>query len=193
MHPLNGHPLTDPHLRRLVDDTAHALGGVAQLADSLTDVQLAWSPAPGSWSVAQCLDHVAIVTGHFADQLGPVVGHARRHPTPPRPYRPRWWARRILARAVPDSAARYVTAASWRPAERPLPGAPARATAALQRIAALAIAADGVDINHVMVAAPASRLLRLSVGDALTAAVGHARRHVSQARRVRDHPAFPSD
>jgi hypothetical protein len=181
----------DPHLRRLVDDATQATTDAAALADTLTESQIDWSPAPGSWSIAQCLDHVAIVTTRFADQLGPIVGHARRH-TNGRvmAYRPRWWGRRFLARTT--------TLAAWRPTERPLPGALTRATDALRRITALAVASDGIDLNHVTIAAPTPRApgagwFRPTVGDALTTAITHARRHIDQARHVRQHPAFPAD
>jgi len=187
----------DPHLRRLVDDATQATTDAAALADNLTESQLDWSPAPGSWSIAQCLEHVAIVTTRFADQLGPIVGHARRriHRDATRDaardaqdatYRPRWWGRRFLARTT--------TPAAWRPTERPLPGALTRATDALRRITALAVASDGIDLNHVTIAAPQDAgWLRPTVGDALTTAVAHARRHIDQARHVRQHPAFPAD
>jgi hypothetical protein len=177
----------DPHLRRLVDDATQVTTDAAALASTLTESQIDWSPAPGSWSIAQCLEHVAIVTTRFADQLGPVVGHARRHANGRvAAYRGRWWGRRFLARTT--------TPAAWRPTERPLPGALARATDALRRITALAVASDGIDLNHVTIAAPADAgWFRPTVGDALTTAIAHARRHIDQAGHVRQHPAFPAD
>jgi hypothetical protein len=181
----------DPHLRQFVGDAIQATTDAESLADDLSASQIDWSPAPGSWSIAQCLEHVAIVTTRFADQLGPIVGHARRRTSrgalaPSPAYRPRWWGRRFLARTTSPTA--------WRPPDRPLPGARARATDALRRITALAVAADGIDLDRVTIAAPADAgWFRPTVGDALATAIAHARRHIDQARQIRQHPAFPAE
>jgi hypothetical protein len=52
--------------------------------------------------------------------------------------------------------------------------------------------ADGLDLNRVRVTTPISRVLRISLGEALALATGHTRRHLDQARRVRAHPRFPA-
>ena len=46
--------------------------------------------------------------------------------------------------------------------------------------------ADGLDLARVKVASPISRLLRMSLGAMFAQAAAHGRRHLEQARRVRE-------
>lgn len=53
-------------------------------------------------------------------------------------------------------------------------------------------AADGVDLRRARLASPVNRLVRLNLGDAFQVLQDHARRHLAQARRVREHAGFPA-
>jgi hypothetical protein len=46
--------------------------------------------------------------------------------------------------------------------------------------------ADGLDLRRVKVPTPISRLLKLSLGATIAQAAAHERRHLAQARRVRE-------
>jgi hypothetical protein len=46
--------------------------------------------------------------------------------------------------------------------------------------------ADGLDLRRVKVPTPISRLMKLSLGGTLAQAAAHERRHMAQARRVRE-------
>jgi hypothetical protein len=56
----------------------------------------------------------------------------------------------------------------------------------------LATDAEGLDLARVKVPTPISRLLKLSLGMTLAQAAAHERRHLEQARRVRENPRFPA-
>ena len=51
--------------------------------------------------------------------------------------------------------------------------------------------ADGTDLNVTKISSPASRFIRLTVGEALTMLATHQQRHIQQARRLTEHPDFP--
>ena len=48
-----------------------------RLTDGLSDRQLSWSPAPGRWSIGDCLAHLNAVAGPYADALEASVARAR--------------------------------------------------------------------------------------------------------------------
>ena len=50
--------------------------------------------------------------------------------------------------------------------------------------------ADGLDLRRVKVPTPISRLLKLSLGATIAQAAAHERRHMAQARRVRERVAL---
>lgn len=77
------------------------------------------------------------------------------------------------------------------PAARPEPGAVERLAATLEGLAGLIGWAAGADLNRVRTHVPATRLFRFNLGDAPEIRVAHVARHLEQARRVREDPAFP--
>jgi hypothetical protein len=56
----------------------------------------------------------------------------------------------------------------------------------------LAELAKGLDLVRVKVRSPISRFIRFSLGITLAQQAAHERRHLEQARRVRENPAFPA-
>ena len=48
-----------------------------------------------------------------------------------------------------------------------------------------------LDYNKTRLRSPVTPLVRYSLADAFVITVVHAQRHLGQARRVREHPAFP--
>ncbi len=71
------------------------------------------------------------------------------------------------------------------------PGALERLAATLEELAGLIEGAGGTELNRVKTHVPATRLVRFNLGDALEIQVAHVARHLDQARRVREDPAFP--
>ena len=59
------------------------------------------------------------------------------------------------------------------------------------RLLAATEKADGLDLAASRIASPAMRFLRFDVPTWLAVTEAHERRHLAQARDVRDHPAFP--
>jgi hypothetical protein len=50
---------------------------------------------------------------------------------------------------------------------------------------------DGIDYNKTRLRSPVTPLMRYSLADAFVITVLHAKRHLGQARRVREMPQFP--
>lgn len=163
------------------------------LAGGLGPAQLAWSPAPGSWSVAECLEHLTVTAARCESELQRALDRGRRG----RSGGPSLWAG-PLGRWLIDAAGAQ---AGSRPLRCPRELAPGRAApeSALARFAAgqarllvLLEGADGLDLDAVRVRTPAHRLVRVRLGEAFELAVAHGERHLAQARRVRADVRFPA-
>ena len=65
-------------------DTLHSFKDihnvVLSLAEDLSDEQLNWKPRPESWSVGQCLDHLAVINPFYLSHFIPLVDRARTAP-----------------------------------------------------------------------------------------------------------------
>jgi hypothetical protein len=80
----------DSHLHALRRDLAEAVADAERLVADLSEAQLNWSPALGVWSIAQCLDHLAITVEQYRTALEAAVerGRERAAAAGAAPYRP---------------------------------------------------------------------------------------------------------
>jgi hypothetical protein len=167
---------------------------VRDLFGALDHAQFNWQPAPGRWSVAQCLAHLCEVGGRWVDGLGPIVFAAMRKGVHHRtPHQPGALGRRVVgmmeaggpaAKAPglfrPDATSDYdhhdllcrfdALGESWE--------------ATLRRACLL-------DTSRLWVASPAAFWFRLPLGTWLVALSAHEDRHLTQARRVMEAEGFP--
>ena len=190
--------LGNPSLRKLHEEAALVALEFEELARDLGDDRVRWAPDSSSWSIAQCLEHLAI-TGEACDipfraalrAAAPRSG--ARGPRPDAPLRPGPLGKWLLARAGPRGSGPGLNCPlKLAPSSRPGAGVLDRFLACQALLLAAIEGADGLDLNRVRVTAPISRVLRISLGEALALATGHTRRHLDQARRVRAHPRFPA-
>ena len=52
--------------------------------------------------------------------------------------------------------------------------------------------ADGLDLERIKVPSPVTNLIKYNLGMAFWIQTAHDRRHLWQAREVRNHPGFPA-
>jgi hypothetical protein len=183
--------LSNPSLADLRTDAALVSAEFQALARGLSEEQLRWSPQPSEWSVAQCLEHLVLTSAVYRPRLLAALhvnGDARRDEQPVRPGVFGGW---LIALAGPGAKHRLPCPRAIAPSPHPEDGALNRFVACQGQWIALIEGADGLDLNHITVESPVSRLLTLSLGEALALVTGHGRRHLEQARRIRGHASFP--
>jgi hypothetical protein len=176
-------------LIRARDDHATATAGWRELLSGLSEADANWQPAPARWSVAQCLEHVSIVTGEVLPALDTAVARAHEQGvTGPGPYRYGPIGRWFLSAQAPGAGGAVRTPGRYAPSssELDLPATVARFEAVQAAFAATLEAADGVDLARVRVPSPAMALLRLQAGIWLRSLPVHTLRHLVQAGRVRE-------
>lgn len=71
--------LDSPDLLKTVTSEAERNSEAAQtLAADLSDAQLNWKPAAEQWSIAQCLEHLAVATHGFEKYFDTALESARK-------------------------------------------------------------------------------------------------------------------
>ncbi len=160
----------------------------------LTVEQFNWRPGPGKWSIAECFDHLNITAGKFIPAFDAAIDRARASglsgPGPfVYPLLERWFVRSM----EPPARTRMRARKAFKPSPQHDPGAVLAAfiegrTAVAERIAR----ADGLDPRRARFQSPVAPILRYSLGTGFAAFLAHDRRHLWQARAVRNHPAFPA-
>ena len=183
----------DPLLRGFADALNAVEGEFTRLVHPLSDQQVNWRPSDGRWSIAECIAHLVVSARMYVGPIDHAVerGFSRGllggrdfHPgrigqwlvasMEPPPRRKMHAPKKI----VPQ---RFETVATLRQeyaqAHRDLIGAVMRA--------------EGLDLGRVKLNSPILPILRQPLGVWLLFLAAHERRHLWQARQVRQEPGFP--
>ncbi len=188
-------PPLDEYLRQLeiLKDDAR------ELTEGLSLEQLNWAPAPGSWSIAQCLAHLNRVDAAYAESVGRGLEAAREKG-------------QVISSRTASKPLRYNLFERWfiramePPPKRRLPAPKTAVVAAVDhsldevlppflankdRFIDLLRQAEDVDLNRVKIPSPLAKFLKFRIGAVFAFTAAHNRRHLWQAQQIRQHPEFP--
>jgi hypothetical protein len=158
-----------------------------ELSAGLTEAQFNWRPGPEQWSIEECLSHLTMVGQVELLEIEAAIDRAKaKGLTGVGKFEYPAWERFLLRETEPP--VRHAMPAPKR--FIPLHGQPITGILPtflhVQRNFGIQIErADGLDLRRVKVPTPIIRLLKLSLGATLAQAAAHERRHLAQARRVR--------
>jgi len=177
---------------RLVEDLKGSDEAARKLVEQLSEEQLNWQPAPGSWSVGQCLEHLCITNEAY---LPAIVAALRDKPDAPvEQIVPGWfggWFIRNFVEPSPQSK-RAAAPAKIRPTARVGLNVLDRFLSGNQACRKLIGDARNKDVNRARFWNPFVKGIRFTVGTGLEIIAAHERRHLLQAQRVRQASNFPA-
>lgn len=165
------------------------------LVDACDEASGTWQPRPGSWSIAECLDHLATSNRVYLEAMRPSAlrararGRLRRGPAIPG-LLGGWFVRSLEPPARPGLRVRAPRKIQPRPAPALADAAGAFFDAHRQAEAFLAEFAE-IDLAGVRFPNPFVRGVRFSLATGLHVIAAHERRHLWQAANVKR--AVPSD
>lgn len=179
--------LLSPELAAYRDQFARIKGEAYALTEGLGQAAFNAPPAPGAWSVGQCLHHLYVAGAQLAPHLETALERARRKRLLGEgPFGHGFIGRLFIHVIGPNTRLKLPTPGSYRPATDLAPDVVVPEFASLQdRFMASVRHADGLDLARIKVASPAVSLLRLNVSAWFAATLAHEERHLTQARRAR--------
>jgi hypothetical protein len=163
------------------------------LAESLSEAEFNWQPAPGSWSIGQCLQHLATGTDEVLPAIDRAIATAQEHQWMAQgPVRYGLFARMMVTSMEPPVKWRMKTNRMFQPAREPLQRVAvlAELAASRGRILERVRQSVGLNLKRAIVVSPVSRLIRVPLGAYLAFLAAHDRRHLWQARQVRETSGF---
>lgn len=174
-------------LQRLQDELNAAEGDAHALVDGLTETLGAWREQPGSWSVAECLDHLATANRVYLSALQPAAARAqaegRRRRGPAHPGVVGAWFVKFLE---PPVTRRTAAPRTIRPRTAPsLNDAVKMFLASQDEVRRFLRTYSDIDLRGVRFPNPFIRGVRFSLATGLHVIAAHERRHLWQAWRVR--------
>lgn len=158
------------------------------LVEGLDEEHGQWRPAPGAWSVAECLDHLAKGNRAYLESMRQPIANARRaHRRRRRPVAAGpvggWLARTL----EPPARTKMKSPRKIHPGSaRSLHDALDAFVTSHREVRALLEANADLDLATIRFRNPFVPLLRFSLASGFHILAAHARRHLWQARRVRD-------
>lgn len=188
----SGHLALAPEIDEFRREFERLAAEADALVAPLSEEQFMWQPSPGSWSVAQCLDHLNATARVYLPALDEGISEAiRRGVYGEGPFKYNWLGR--LSVHFSDTRLRLKAPANVQPGQ----GRTRREIVAafhayqVQCIDRLR-QANGVDLARARVRMPVSGWIRIPLGSAFALMVAHSKRHLLQAKRVMEAEDFPS-
>jgi hypothetical protein len=159
----------------------------AELVAGLSDAEFNWRPAPGAWSVAECLAHLNVIDEQYACKIRDAIAKAREAKlTSPGPFRLGLIEGWFVRFQEPPYKMRFKAPKRFKPQpahhiQKVLEDWRRTRVELLQLVSE----AEGLDWKRVRVISPASNLISLSLLGAFAVVAAHDRRHLWQAGRIR--------
>lgn len=179
---------TPPEILALEEALNAAEREARALVAGLTEEQGAWRASPGSWSVAECLDHLAVANRVYLRAMQPAADRAaaqgrRRR----RPARPGLIGGLFVWSLEPPVKSRGKAPQSIRPRSSPaLADAFDQFLASQEEVRTFLRRYGEIDLAGVRFPNPFVRGVRFSLATGLHVIPAHERRHLWQASRVRE-------
>lgn len=163
------------------------------LLANLSEIQFKWRPGAKRWSIAECLDHLVVTGGNSLSNMHVAINEARSKASFSQgPFRygvlEKWFVRQM----EPPARIRFKAPKAYMPSAEGPNAEIVKDFYGLQEEFLQCIEeANGVELSRTKVNNPVSRWFRLSLGQELAFNAAHERRHLWQARLVKQEPDFP--
>ena len=176
-----------PDLQTILDQIDAADRAAEAIAARVTEEQFRWQPDGGRrWSIAECLDHLAVTNVLYAAAMRGAVDEAQQQgQRRAGPMQTSFLARRFVASLEPPVKTRMRAPSKIQP--KPARGRDeilAAYRAAHEDVRSLLADCAAVDVNRATFSNPFFPLIRMRVATGLQAIPAHDRRHLWQAEQV---------
>ena len=181
-----------------IDEFRHQFEQLAADADALiaplTEEQFTWEPAPGSWSIAECIEHLNITARTYLPRLDEGIADAtRRGLYGEGPFTHDLIGKFFVRTMEPPARFRLKAPTIFHPGPRRSRSEIMAAFRAYQvQFVDRLRQASGLDLRRAKVQSPAVTWIRMSLNSGFALMAAHERRHLWQAKRVMAAPGFPT-
>src|SRR5690349_12014456 len=155
------------------------------LVIGLNPEQLNWQPAPGAWSIGQCLEHLCITNEVYLPAISSSLSGKPASAVPD--ITPGWFGRWFIRSFIEPSPRTKHARAPKKivPGARVEPSVLDRFLRSNQAARELVRHARDYDVNRIRFRNPFIPVIRFTAGTGLEIVSGHERRHLLQAERAK--------
>ena len=146
-----------------------------------SQAQLDWCPPDGGWSASQVFEHLCIANDSYLDELCRLVPASRTGFGAANAFWKPSLAGKLLVHSM-ESPRKLRAPRIWTPGPTPRPNVISEFLRRQGDIEELVRRSLAHDWRSLRLASPASKLIRMNVGDAFTVLVRHEQRHMRQVQ-----------
>ncbi len=179
---------TENLIQELEQDVRDIIRQVEQEFQPLTREQLHWVPAPGKWSINDCLEHLNIYSRYYQPRMRKEVqkGGTQSQPTFAAGY---FGEMMMMMKPLPDGTIRrpMSTMGSYNPAKQTQQNELAlqEFLGHMNDLLDLLKLARTVNLEKHRITSTLGPILRFKLGDTYRFHIAHTQRHILQARNVK--------
>ncbi|MGE0130859.1 MAG: DinB family protein [Blastocatellales bacterium] len=180
-------------LQKYYDQVEEIKLDAEDLVKGLNEAQFNWRLSPEKWSIGECLEHLNVTARLYWPIIAEAVNGARVNGWFSKgPYKRTWLGSLIICLTEPPVRMRFKAPRRFRPpADMPMNQVLSQFMAFQGRLLDLIRDANGVDLGRPRIISPASKLVKITLGQSFGLMTAHERRHLWQARQVKDDMNFP--
>lgn len=180
-----------PELDEIRSRILDARSECAELVDGITDEQFNAAPGENRWSMCQCIDHLVVSGEKLLERIDAAIEKAHRDGCygrgPFRYGRGGEWITTVFSLDGLRAGRKFPAPRAYRPRTgRAVENALSDFQVLQDNLVERIEASSGLDLARVKITSPASRLLRLSLGQWFRVIAGHQERHLEQLRKTRE-------
>lgn len=176
---------------RAIDELHRADARARAVTAGLSVDQIYWRPAPGSWSVGECLQHLVQANDVYLAAIDRAL--KGKSPAPVETITPGWFGRWFIRTAIePSNRSRRGRAPrSIKPPASIDPTILDTFLRSNDEAREFVRRASRYDVNRIRFVNPFLSVIRFTAGTGVEIVWRHQRRHLLQAERVRANPQGP--
>lgn len=165
-----------------------------ELVAGLTDSQFNWHPGPGAWSIAQCFDHLNVTAELYIPIIREGINRGRTQQLfSEGPFRHTIFGNWFVSTVEPPVKIKVKAPKKFIPSpEKPLDKIVPAFMDIQEHFLDCLREANGIHLSKIKIQSPAVKFIRLTLGQSFALMAAHERRHLWQARQVKNHPNFPA-
>ncbi len=187
--------MKNKELEKLINDYTAIIERCYVLTKDLNNEQINWKPASDKWSIAECLNHLAITNNlYYKNAVSAVENAIEKNKTGDNPIKIGVIGK-IFMGFEPPPKRRFKTPRIFSPRKDTVQvftdEVIKKFVDSKIKMNELIKKSDGLDLNKVKISSPVTKMIKIRLGEYFSIMAPHDRRHLWQAENLKNHPDFP--
>lgn len=178
---------------KFISDAESFINEIEKL-HSLTDNQLNWKPAPDVWSLAECVEHLAVTNKLYFDEMEKQLSEKQIscHDSEEM-VKHKFFVKLIIKAVDPSNVNKTKTFSVFKPEKSSFDHSVIDKLINIQKdLINLVSISLNIDFNKYVMSSPASKLIKENFSDVLEIIRLHNQRHLLQINRIVSDKNFPN-